>query len=315
MQHNGRLRPLRGIIPPLATPLQAFDTLDVAGLEALVEHVLSGRPHALFILGTTGEGPALSYQLRRDLIQRVCRQVGKRAPVLVGITDSSYAESLRIAEYAANCGAWAIVAAPPFYFPMTQDDLLRLIESLTSDAALPLYLYNQPGLTKISFEPETVVRAAEIPNIWGIKDSSGQISYVRQVVELVGDKHPEFSVLVGPEHLLAEALRIGAHGGVPGGANIFPNLPTELYRLFLDGKFEEMEQLQKQIVAIGSAIWSTDEADTGYLRRLKCALSVLGLCSGVPSWPYQPSSDEERQQIANHLVQHGIVPRSQETRR
>jgi dihydrodipicolinate synthase/N-acetylneuraminate lyase len=311
MQPDGRLRPLRGIIPPLATPLRTFDSLDLAGLEVLVEHVLSGQPQALFILGTTGEGPALSYQLRRKLIERVCIQVGSRVPVLVGITDSSYAESLRMAEHAANCGAAAIVVAPPFYLPMVQTDLLRLVESLTRDATLPLYLYNQPGLTKISFTPETVARAAEMPKVWGVKDSSGQIPYIKQVLALVAEKHPEFSVLVGPEHLLAEALRMGAHGGVPGGANIFPKLPTELYRLFLAGKFEEMEQLQKRIIAIGAAIWSSDEADTGYLRRLKCALSVLGLCSGVPSWPYQPSPEEERRQIADHLARHGILSRGQ----
>lgn len=313
MQLNGKMKPLRGIIPPLATPLKTYDTLDVAGLEVLVEHVLSGEPNALFILGTTGEGPALNYSLRRDLIQRVCRQVGTRVPVLVGITDSSYVESVMLAEHAAACGASAIVVAPPFYFPMSQADLLRLFESLTRDAALPLYLYNQPALTKINIEPETVARAAEMPNVWGVKDSSGEIGYLRQVLDRVAQKHPEFSVIVGPEHLLAEALLLGAHGGVPGGANIFPDLPTRLYSLFLEGKTEEMRQVQQRIVDIGSAIWSSDEADGSYLRRLKCALSVLGLCSDVPTWPYQPSSREERQQIAAHLARHGIVARWQKT--
>lgn len=311
MQLNGKMKPLRGIIPPLATPLKAYDALDVAGLEVLVEHVLSGEPNALFILGTTGEGPALNYSLRRDLIQRVCRQVGTRVPVLVGITDSSYVESVKLAEHAAVCGASAIVAAPPFYFPISQADLLRLFESLTQDAALPLYLYNQPALTKINIEPETVARAAEMPNVWGVKDSSGEIGYLRQVLDRVAQKHPEFSVFVGPEHLLSEALLLGAHGGVPGGANIFPDLPTRLYRLFLEGKTEEMRRVQQLIVDIGSAIWSSDEADGGYLRRLKCALSVLGLCSDVPTWPYQPSSKEERQQIAAHLARYGIVARWQ----
>jgi len=309
MQNEGR--PLKGIIPPLATPLQSFDALDLPGLERLVEHVLAGRPHGLFILGTTGEGPALSYQLRRELIDRVCRQVAQRVPVLVGITDSSYAESLRLADHAARSGAAAVVAAPPFYFPMTQSDLLRLIESLTRDASLPLYLYNQPGLTKTRFDPETVEIAAEMPNVWGLKDSSGEIDYIRQVLALVSVRHPEFSVLVGPEHLLAEALLCGAHGGVPGGANIFPDLPTRLYQLFVDRKLDEMQQVQQCMIDIGSAIWNSDEADTGYLRRLKCALSVLGLCSGIPTWPYVSSSPEERRQIEDHLTTHGLVAASQ----
>jgi 4-hydroxy-tetrahydrodipicolinate synthase len=312
MHNEGKPRPLRGIIPPLATPLQSFDTLDVPGLEKLVEHILGGGVHALFILGTTGEGPALSYRLRHELIERVCRQVASRVPVLVGITDPSYAESLRVAEHAAVNGAAAVVAAPPFYFPMTQADLLRLIESLARDSALPLYLYNQPELTKTHFEAQTVAEAAENPKVWGLKDSSGAISYLKQVLALVAGKHPDFSVLVGPEHLLAEALLCGAHGGVPGGANIFPKLPATLYQMFLEGRTDEMHQVQNQMIEIGSAIWNAGEAETGYLSRLKCALSVLGLCSGLPSWPYQESSREERMQIEAHLRQHGFVRRNQE---
>lgn len=300
-------RPLRGIIPPMATPLESYDTLDVSGLEALVEHVLSGGPQGLFILGTTGEGPALSYSLRRELIARVCRQVGMRVPVLVGITDSSYAESLRMAEHAALSGASAAVVAPPFYFPPTQSDLLRLIEGLARDIELPFFLYNMPTLTKVQFDPETVARAAEMPKVLGLKDSSGSISYLRAALAAVKDKHPEFSVLVGPEHLLAEALLSGAHGGVPGGANIFPNLPTHLYQLFREGRQEEMQQTQQRMIEIGAPIWSSDESDSGALSRLKCALSLLGLCSDVPAFPERSTSPKERERIAAHLAKYGLL--------
>ena len=221
MNSDGRLRPLKGIIPPMVTPLASLNALDHRGTEAIIEHILSGGVHALFILGTTGEGPALSYAVRRELIERTCRQVGTRVPVLVGVTDTSYVETLRLAEHAAHSGASAVVAAPPYYFPVSQSDLLRLIEGWARESALPVYLYNQPALTKIDFDPQTVKIASDIPNIYGLKDSSGEISYIKEVLALLGEK-PEFSVLVGPEHLLAEALMCGANGGVPGGANIFP---------------------------------------------------------------------------------------------
>ncbi len=249
------LRPLRGIIPPMATPLASIDSLDLPGLERLIEHVLGGGVHGLFLLGTTGEGPALSYRLRRELIERVCAQVGTRVPVLVGIIDSAYIESLQLAEFSAKAGASAVVAATPFYFRYGQSDILRLIERMAKESPLPLYLYNQPELTKISFEPPTVARAAEIPNVAGIKDSGGQISYLKQVLSLLGKSHPEFSVLVGPENLLAEALLLGAHGGVPGSANISPDLPVRLYQAFVDGKHKEMQELQTQLIAVGSPIW------------------------------------------------------------
>lgn len=301
-----KLRPLRGIIPPLATPLASIDTLDLPGLERLIEHVLGGGAHALFIMGTTGEGPALSYRLRRELIERVCAQVGSRVPVLVGITDSAYIESLQLAEVSAKAGASAVVAATPFYFRFGQSDILRLIQRLAKDSSLPLFLYNQPELTKISFEPQTVARAAEIPNVVGVKDSGGKIGYIKQVLSLVGKSHPEFSVLVGPESLLAEALLCGAHGGVPGGANIFPELPVRLYRAYIEGNHEEMRKLQAKMIEIGAPIWNIGEEEPAFLGRLKGALEVLGICSGLPTWPYRQATPEEKCKISEHLKKYGI---------
>src|ERR1044071_1555970 len=98
-------RPLRGVIPPFPTPLLESDVLDVAGLERLIEHVINGGVTGLFILGTTGEGPSLSYRLRRELIERTCRLVSGRLPVLVGITDTSFVESIELARLATTSGA------------------------------------------------------------------------------------------------------------------------------------------------------------------------------------------------------------------
>src|SRR5947208_2787955 len=117
-------RPLRGIIPPLATPLLDDDRLDHAGLERLVEHVLAGRVQGLFLLGSTGEGPSLDYDLRRELVERVSEQTAGRVPLLVGITDTSFAEARHMAEWARKCGAAAVVAAPPCYFAPSQADLV-----------------------------------------------------------------------------------------------------------------------------------------------------------------------------------------------
>lgn len=306
MNVEEKLRPLRGIIPPMATPLASIDKLDLPGLERLIEHILRGGVHGLFILGTTGEGPALSYRLRRELIERVCEQVGGRVPVLVGITDSAYIESLQLAEVSAKAGASAVVAATPFYFRFGQSDILRLIESLAKDSSLPLFLYNQPELTKISFEPTTVARAAEIPNVVGVKDSGGKIGYIKQVLSMVGKSHPEFSVLVGSEKLLVEALLCGAHGGVTGGANIFPDLPVRLYQAFVDGRHQEMHELQAKIIEIGAPIWNIGEEAPTFLGRLKGALAVLGICGGLPSWPYRQITADEENKIAEHLKKYGI---------
>ena len=105
---------------------------------------------------------------------------------------------------------------------MSQNDLFRLVQRLSAQVELPLYLYNMPSLTKTCIAPETVARAAELPNVWGLKDSSGELSYLRSITELMRNR-PQFTILMGPEQLLMESLQIGAHGGVCGGANLFPS--------------------------------------------------------------------------------------------
>src|SRR5262252_8536238 len=190
--------PCFGIIPPLVTPLRDRDRLDESGLERLVEHVLGGGVSGLFILGTTGEGPSLSYRLRREFVERVCRQVKGRVPVLVGITDTSFVESVSVARHAADAGADAVVVAPPYYMPEGQPELLEWIEHLVPELPLPLFLYNMPPLTKVAFEFETVRRAAEDSRILGLKDSSGDLSYFNHVAALLKQR-PDWSLLIGPE--------------------------------------------------------------------------------------------------------------------
>ena len=107
----------------MVTPLRDRDELDVPGLEKLIEHILAGGVSGLFILGTTGEGPSLSYRLRREVIERTCKQVNHRVPVLVGITDTAFVESVGVARAAAEFGADALVVAPPYYLPEAQPEL------------------------------------------------------------------------------------------------------------------------------------------------------------------------------------------------
>ena len=114
---------IHSVVPPMVTPLKADGSLDAAGTERLVEHILAGGVHGLFLLGTTGEAPDLSYEVRRDLIKTVCAKIkqsnnpnNRTIPVLVGITDTVFSESLKLAEFAKSCGAAALVAAPPYYF-------------------------------------------------------------------------------------------------------------------------------------------------------------------------------------------------------
>jgi len=300
------VRPLRGIVPPLVTPLSGPDVLDIPGLERLVDHQLEGGVSGLFLLGTTGEGPSLAYELRRELIRRVVERVAGRVPVLVGVTDTVYRETLRMAEFAAAHGASAIVIAPPYYFCSSQADLLRFVRQLAEDSELPIFLYNMPEMTKMIFEPETVAEAAKLDRICGLKDSSGDLEYLTRVVEIMRSR-ADFTILVGPEELLRDGMRLGVHGGVHGGANILPRLYVDLYNACLEQDEARIEELHTQVLSLGSAVYDSRDKDYRYIRGIKSALSILGICSDMTAWPYQPAGPALRASIADYLHRHFAV--------
>jgi len=291
----------------MITPLLDRDTLDVAGLERLIEHILAGGVHGLFILGTTGEAPSLSYRLRYEVIERVCGQVKGRVPVLVGITDTSFVESVNVARKAQDAGAQAVVLAPPYYFPAGQAELLEYLRHLTPELPLPVFLYNMPSYTKLVFEPETIRAAAEFPGIAGIKDSSGNMPYFRQLQSLLKDR-PDFSLLMGQEELLAEAVLLGGHGSVCGGANLIPELYVELYNAACSKDLPKVESLHKKVMQLSNTIYNVGQYESSFLKGLKCALSCIGICSDFLAEPFHRFRRAEHEVIQRYVKELGITP-------
>jgi 2-dehydro-3-deoxy-D-pentonate aldolase len=288
-----------GIIPPMLTPLNGRDSLDLAGSQRLIEHVLVGGVHGLFILGTTGEAPSLSYRLRREWIDRVCELVADRVPVLVGITDTSFVESVNLAQHAAKAGAAAVVLSTPYYFPAGQTELCGYVENLAPEMPLPIVLYNMPSLTKVWFEIETLQRLASIENIVGLKDSSGDLAYFRRAVGLK-KLRPDWSVMIGPEAMLPESLRLGGDGGVTGGGNIFPSLFVECYQAFVANDMERVEQLQSAINDL-QRIYEIGKYASRYIKATKCSLSLLGICDDFMAEPFHRFRQPERQRVHDVL--------------
>ncbi len=296
MNENSVPAKLRGIVPPMITPLADRDTLDTEGLGRLVEHLVGGGVHGLFILGTSGEAPSLSYRLRREVVQRVCSQVGDRLPVLVGVTDTSIVETLAMARCAADAGATAVVLAPPYYFPLSQAELIRYVRRLVAELPLPLVLYNMPAMTKVSFEPETIRQLLDEPQIIGLKDSSRQMDYfvtVRQITR----QRPDWSLLVGFEHMLVDTIAAGGDGGVLAGANVSPRLLVGLYEAALQADHRRIEQLQ-QALSIQRQIYTVGSGSTPSLQGIKCALALRRICSDRMAEPYYGLPTDERDQIA-----------------
>ena len=293
-------KPLRGIIPPMVTPLLDPDTLDQAGLERLIEHILAGGVHALFILGTTGETASLSHRLRCELVERACALVNRRLPVLVGITDTSFVESVKLAGRAAQAGAQALVLGPPYYYTINQQELLEYLRHIVPQLPLPVVLYNIPIYPKPAFAAETVVAASDLPGIIGIKDSSGDMVYFRRLQSLLKHK-PDFSLFVGSEQLLAETILLGGHGGICGGANLAPRLYVDLYNAACAKDLPAAQSLHETIMQINETIFDVCQSPWSFIKTLKYALSSMGICSDLPAEPFQHLGDRERDLIRCRL--------------
>ena len=289
-------RPLRGVITAMVTPVDQDLNLDEEGLERLVEHLIEGGVHGIFILGTTGEAPNLPYDVRFAVIEQTCKLAGTRVPVIVGITDTSHKDAIRMAAKSYECGALAVVAAPPYYFQVSQADLLNYFKRLALESPLPLFLYNAPLNTHHWIEVETVIQLAAETNVTGLKDSGLKMGYFHAVREGVKDRS-DFSLLVGPDELLAEAVLMGGHGGMAGGSNLWPRLFVALYEAAVTGDLNRVVALQQRVVQFDTAIYRSANP----LRGLKCALSLLGMCGDELTLPLQPYSQQERDQVQKYL--------------
>jgi len=293
--------PLQGIIPPLVTPLKDNETLDVASLENLIEHLIAGGVHGLFILGTTGEEQSLSYGIRKQMIQEAARINHGRLPLLVCVTDTSIVESIRLAGVAADCGADGVVSAPPYYFATGQPELAQFYEELVPQLPLPVFLYNMPSHVKVSFAPDTVRRIAQLPQVVGFKDSSANAVYFQSVMYKMQHR-PDFAMLVGPEEITGECVLLGAHGGINGGANMFPELYVAMYDAARAGNLARVRQLQQFIMQISTSIYTVGQHGSSYLKGLKCALSLLGIIADdFVASPFYKFNAPEREKISQAL--------------
>lgn len=298
--------PLSGIIPPLITPLKDRDTLDREGLDRLIEHLINGGVSGLFVLGTTGEGPSLSYRLRRELIERACQLTKGRVPVLVGITDTSFTESVNLARYSAEVGATHVVLAPPYYFPAAPPEMLEYVQDLVTEMPLPLFLYNMPGLTKVSFEIDLVRRTLDMPGVCGVKDSSCDMIYFHRLIE-VAKQRADWSVLVGPEELTAEAVLLGGHGGINGGANLHPKLYVQMYQAAAAQDLQRTRELHAEVMRLAGSIYTVGRHKSAIIKGIKCALSILGICEDHMAEPFHRFREAERAIIRERLVNLGLI--------
>lgn len=292
---------LRGIIPPVITPLIDNTTIDEEGLCRLLDHMIKGGVHGLFLLGTTGEATSLSYKLREKFVNLASRYVNNRVPIIVGITDTSFEDSLTMAHCFKEAGAAAAVIAPPYYIPISQSEMRQYLENLVPKLPLPFFLYNMPAYTKLHMTAETVNCAKQLGAL-GIKDSSGDLLYLYMLIDKFKDS-PDFSIFTGTEIFIPETISYGGHGAVSGGANFFPELYVDLYNASMAGDKERVALLQQIVMQIYNTIYNVGKHSSKYTLGTKCALSVLNICNDFAAQPLRKFDDEQRSKIYQYICE------------
>ena len=292
-----------GLIPPMVTPLNAKRQLDKAGVKKMVKHLVDGDVDGIFLLGTTGEGPHLSYAIRRELVKATCavlRQLkrhdggaARTIPVLVGITETDIEDALAFAKDCKAYGASGVVAAPPYYFKLTQAECVAWYTELADRSPLPVVVYDMPAHTDTVIEPTTIAKLAAHRNIVAMKDSSSVIALFNKFRLALEPFKDKFSLFMGPDEAMGEAVMLGADGGVCTGANLWPRAFKEMYLAAKAGDVGKVRKLQRFTTMSSYLLYGLGSGQIGFLKGVKAALAEMGLVQNVLAAPFAPFSGKE----------------------
>ena len=285
----------------MVTPLDAKRRLDKKGTRNMVRHLLKGGVDGIFLLGTTGEGPHLSYAVREELVKTVCGLVKGRVPVLVGITETDLDDAVAFAAKCKAYGAAAVVAAPPYYFKLTQAECVAWFAEMADRLPLPLVVYDMPAHTDTIIEPATIAKLAAHPNIVAMKDSSSIIALFNKFRIALEPYAEKFSLFMGPDEAMGEAVLLGADGGVCTGANLWPAQFKAMYLAAKAGDVETVRRLQRFTTMSSYLLYGLGQGQIGFLKGVKCALAEMGLIQNVLAAPFTPFEGTDRRKVKSAL--------------
>jgi len=286
---------LNGIFVPHVTPFTREGELDLKSLRVCVRFWLEGGVSGLVPCGSNGEAPYLSRQERIKVIETVVDEVNGKTLVIAGTGSMSTRETITFTKDAKDLGVDAALIVTPFYFKPTNREMQEHYRTISETVDLPIVVYNVPKFTGFSLEAPFIHQlVSENEKIIGLKDSSGNMGAITEIIRLVGDK---ISVLAGTADLALPTFLLGGKGAVLAVANVFPKLCRQLYEAFRNGKYEEAKMLQKRISFANEVLVKR----YNQLSAIKEALRLQGLPSGYPRRPALSLGSEEKKVVQNLL--------------
>ena len=274
----------RGSGVALVTPMTP-DGIDFPALEQLIEwHIASGTD-ALVLCATTGEGATLTYAERAEIIERSVRQVNGRVPVIVGTGSNTTASAIALSREACAAGADGVLVVTPYYNKPSQEGLYQHFKTVSEHSPLPIILYNVPGRTGVNMTAATTIRiAGDFPNVIGIKEASGKIDQIQEILDW---RSRDFLVLSGDDALTLDLMSRGADGVISVAVNAFPRKMMTCIDLAKKGDFEGAHKAYECLEEAVTALFAE-----GNPTGVKCAMSVLGLIGNTLRLPLVPGTPQ-----------------------
>jgi 4-hydroxy-tetrahydrodipicolinate synthase len=303
--------PLTGVVPPVCTPLTPEREVDVPSLLRLVDHLVEGGVHGLFVLGSTSEAAFLTDRQRRQVVEAVVGHIGAQLPVLAGAIDMTTPRVLDHVRAVTAAGAGAVVVTAPFYARTHPSEIVHHYRRIAAVSPVPVIAYDIPSAVHTKLPADVVLGLAADRVLAGLKDSSGDLAAFRDIVT-GARSHPGFSVLTGSELIVDSALALGADGAVPGLANVDPHGYVRLYRQCRAADWEGARAEQDRLCALFGLVHAGDPTRMGRsssaLGAFKAALHLRGVIAcPITAEPQVPLSGEEVEKVAKFLAAAGLL--------
>jgi 4-hydroxy-tetrahydrodipicolinate synthase len=290
----------RGIIPAMVTPLTETGELNKAAYRKFINYMIEGGLHGIFVAGTTGEFYGLSPEVKRQMFEIAVEEVNGRVAVYAGTGAITTRECIQLTEIAEKSGADAVSVLTPMFINPSQEELYRHYVAIASSTKLPVLLYNNLPKTGVTITPANVERLAEVENIVGLKDSTGDFTLTSEYIRRTRNK--EFYVLSGRDTLIYACLCYGGNGSIAACANIAPRICADIYDKYMEGDLEGALEAQFAIIPLRLAF-----SLGSFPTVIKEGLKLLGIDAGPCLDPIGPMGDNEKQELKKILQQIGLL--------
>lgn len=287
-----------GVFTALVTPFKN-GKIDYDSVAAIIEHQIAGGVDGVVPMGTTGESPTVSYEEHEEFIVRVVTLVNKRVKVIAGTGSNSTDEAIYLSKAAQDAGVDGVLLVNPYYNKPPQRGLIAHFESVAQSINIPVILYNIPGRTGINFLPESVAQLIQrVPNIVAMKEASGDINQMMNLVELCGNT---ITLLSGDDNLLLPVLAIGGKGIISVISNLLPNDVKAVVTNYNNGNLEEAKRLFYKLLPLCRAMFY----ETNPIP-IKAAMAMAGFCSSEMRLPLVPLSADNHERLKKALLAYGV---------